>query len=218
MLQLLFYGGPLVFVIGALSILIAITVHEFAHAWVAEYLGDPTARLQGRLTLNPLAHLDPLGTLGLFLIGFGWGKPVPFDPYNLPNPRRDGALISLAGPVSNLLLATILAVIIRSPLFIGPLSSTYLSAFLMLTVRWNVMLAIFNLIPIHPLDGGKILAGLLPEGLADRFDEVLQQYGLVILLFLIFPIFGGGSLIWTIISPVINVVMNLLLPGAGGVI
>lgn len=218
MLQLLLYGGLPIFVIGTISILVAITVHEFAHAWMAEHLGDPTARLQGRLSLNPLVHLDPLGTLGLFLLGFGWGKPVPFDPYNLANPRRDGALISLAGPVSNLILATVLAIILRAPFLFNLFSSTYLAALLIFIIKWNVSLAIFNLIPIHPLDGGKILGGLLPEELANRFDDVLQQYGFILLLFLVFPLFGGTSLVWSIISPVIGAVVNLLLPGTSGTI
>src|SRR3989338_2044892 len=110
MLDLLF-SNPLVFAAAALSLLAAITVHEFAHAYAADRLGDPTPRLQGRLTLNPLVHLDPIGTLLLFVIGFGWGKPVQFDPYNLENPKRDAAIISFAGPVSNLILATIAALI-----------------------------------------------------------------------------------------------------------
>jgi len=118
MLETLF-TNPLLFFVWILSLLIAISVHEAAHAYSAEYLGDPTPRLQGRTTLNPLAHLDPLGTLMLLLFRFGWGRPVQFDPYNLANPRRDAALISLAGPTSNLILATLASLFIR---FIPPLS------------------------------------------------------------------------------------------------
>src|SRR3990167_4058068 len=96
-----------------IALLSAITIHEFSHAWVADRLGDPTPRLMGRVTLNPLAHLDPIGTIALLLIGFGWGKPVQFDPFNLENPRRDSALVSLAGPLSNITLASLLSIVLR---------------------------------------------------------------------------------------------------------
>src|SRR3990167_2193714 len=110
-------ANPIVFIFWALGLILAITIHEFAHALAADRLGDPPPRLQGRLTLNPLAHLDPIGTLMLLLTRFGWGKPVQFDPFNLANPRRDAALISLAGPVSNLLTATLLSLLIRLSYF-----------------------------------------------------------------------------------------------------
>ena len=106
-------GDLLSTIIFIFSLVVAITIHEFSHAFAAEKLGDPTARLSGRLSLNPLAHLDPMGTLALFLVGFGWGKPVPIDEYNLRYPRRDAAIISLAGPGSNLLLAIILSLLIK---------------------------------------------------------------------------------------------------------
>src|SRR5438876_3599187 len=105
--------NPIEFVLGLAALIIAITIHEFSHALAAEHLGDPTPRLQGRLTLNPLAHLDPLGTILLILVRFGWGKPVVFDPYNLRNPRRDGAIISIAGPVSNVLLAIVCSLLLH---------------------------------------------------------------------------------------------------------
>ncbi|KKS87212.1 MAG: Peptidase M50 [Candidatus Gottesmanbacteria bacterium GW2011_GWB1_43_11] len=111
-------NSPVSFLFYVAALIVAITIHEFSHAWSADHLGDPTPRLQGRLTLNPLAHLDPLGTILLFLVHFGWGKPVQFDPFNLRNPRRDAALISLAGPAANLLLATVCSIALRilSPL------------------------------------------------------------------------------------------------------
>src|SRR3989338_8810889 len=140
------------------GLIIAITVHEFAHALLADRLGDPTPRSQGRLTLNPLAHLDPVGTLMLLLFRFGWGKPVIFDPYTLAHPRRDAGIISLAGPASNILLATILALSLR---FL-PLPQL-LSPFFYITILLNITLAVFNLIPVYPLDGEKILAALLPR-------------------------------------------------------
>lgn len=204
--------NPLVFLISAIALLAAITIHEFAHAFAADKLGDPTPRLMGRLTLNPLAHLDPLGTILMLLIGFGWGKPVQFDPYNLKKPRRDAAIIALAGPFSNLLLASIISIILR--VWSSPLSSfsTY-TPILYPFLNFNVVLAVFNLIPIHPLDGGKILVGLLPRDLGRSVDVFLHRYGLMLLLILIFPIFGGISIITSVISPIIRILMNIYLPG-----
>lgn len=194
-----------------LAFLIAITIHEAAHAFAADKLGDPSPRLAGRLTLNPIAHLDPYGTVLipflLLFIGspfvFGWAKPVPVDPYNLTHPRKDSALISFAGPFANLLLATILAVLLRFG--VG-------SELTLMLIRFNVVLAIFNLVPVHPLDGGKILVGLLPGEQAQEVDTFLNRYGMLLLLFLIFPLFGGVSLISQIISPIINFILTLLLP------
>lgn len=185
------------------GLILAITIHEFAHAFMADRLGDPTPRLQGRLTLNPLAHLDPIGTLMLLLTRFGWGKPVQFDPFNLQNPRRDAAIISLAGPVSNLATATLAAGIIR----LAPAFSLLLLPLIVLSVS----LALFNLIPIHPLDGGKIILGLLPRDLAAEWDRILHQYGLIILILLLLPI-SGLSPISALLSPLITFTLNLLLP------
>ena len=187
---------------------------------MANRLGDPTARVMGRLTLNPLKHYDPVGTtlllvlvimraFGLPVIPFGWAKPVPIDPYNLENPKRDSALISLAGPLSNMLLATVLAIIIR--IFPGEVLFNIFYPVILL----NVALAIFNLIPIHPLDGGKILIGLLPNKEARILDIFLNQYGMFLLFILIFPLFGGTSLISAVIDPAISLVLNLLVPGFG---
>lgn len=199
--------NPLSFIFGIVALLLAIDIHEFSHAWAAEHLGDPTPRLQGRLTLNPLAHLDPVGTILLILVHFGWGKPVQFDPYNLRNPRRDGALISLAGPVSNVLLATVCALIIRLPI------PDVAAAFIGQLLIFNVVLAIFNLVPIHPLDGFKIVEGILPQQQVAEWHE-LERYGIIFLLILLLPIFSGGALISQIISPPINFILHLLLPGA----
>jgi len=199
-------ANPIVFLLYLGILIICITVHEFAHALVADRLGDPTPRLDGRVTLNPLAHLDLLGTIMLVLFRFGWGKPVVFDPYNLRNPRRDSALIALAGPAGNLLLATVLSVILRVTNLAEPIS-----AFVVALVTINVILAIFNLIPIHPLDGGKILIGFAPKQVAREWDQVLQQYGIFILLLLILPLYNGSSPLFSLLNPVFSFVLKLLL-------
>ena len=192
----------LYFLFGLVS---AITIHEFAHALLADRLGDPTPRSPGRLTLNPLAHLDPVGTLMLLLFRFGWGKPVIFDPYNLAHPRRDAGIISLAGPISNLLLASLLSLGLRFlplPQLLGP--------FFYVTIIMNITLAVFNLIPVYPLDGEKILAALLPRDLAYEYQAVMSRYGTIILIFLILPVFGTSPII-SLISPAITFLSRLLL-------
>jgi Zn-dependent protease len=208
-----------------LALAIVITVHEAAHAWMADRLGDPTPRLEGRLSLNPLVHYDQVGTtfllilslmraLGFGVIPFGWAKPVRIEPYNLAHPRRDMALISIAGPISNFVLALILSLILR--FLVIPFSPLTLIVNLIYPlVILNVSLAIFNLVPISPLDGSKILLGALSEENARKTETVLEQFGPIILLFLIVPTFGGNSLISLVISPVINLLVNLLLPGVG---
>jgi Zn-dependent protease len=215
------FNNPLSFFLWLIALTVAITIHEFAHAYMADRLGDPTPRLQGRLTLNPLAHLDPLGTLMMLLVRFGWGKPVQFDPFNLRNPRRDGAIISLAGPASNFIVAIVCAVIIHllfnSRLFLisNPIlnmASFALIAILQPIIVLNVALGVFNLVPIHPLDGFKIVEGILPDHYAKQWKE-LESYGMLFLLFMVFPIFGGVSPISRFISPIINGALNLLLPG-----
>jgi len=213
------FNNPLAFVFWLAALIISITIHEFAHALAAERLGDPTPRLMGRLTLNPLAHLDPLGTLMLLIARFGWGKPVRFDPFNLRHPRRDAAIISLAGPLSNLALASISAVLLNilfhyklllmtNP-FVG-IVSELASALLQPVIILGTVLAVFNLIPIHPLDGFKIVEGFLPEDYARQWAE-LEPYGMIFLIFLIFPFFGSSPIL-RVVSPIVNTILSLLLP------
>ncbi len=212
--------NPLGALIGLIALVIAITIHEFAHAWTSDRLGDPTPRLEGRLTLNPLAHLDPLGTILLIIARFGWGKPVRFDPFNLRHPRRDSAIISIAGPASNILLAATCSLLLNLLLGLQTYSFSYsfiqlfiyfIIALLQSLIIYNVILAVFNLLPIHPLDGFKIVAGVLPEEHARQWAE-LEGYGMMFLIILILPLSGGVSAISRIISPLINVLLGILIP------
>lgn len=200
------FSNPLLFFLWAFGLVLAISVHEYAHARAADQLGDPTPRSQGRLTLDPRAHLDPLGTLALIFLGFGWGRPVMFDPYNLRSPRSDGALIALAGPASNLLFALVLSIILK----FAPIA-TFLSPIFYVLIQMNIMLAIFNLVPIFPLDGEKILGGLLSPTLYQEYALIMRQYGTIILVLMLLPIAGGVSPISALISPVISFVTKLLL-------
>ena len=206
------FTNPLSFLIFLAALFLAISIHEAAHAWAADRLGDPTARFSGRLTLNPFAHLDPLGTLMLFLFGFGWGKPVPVDYYNLRQPRRDAALISLAGPLSNLVLAIFISLVWRLGIYLSPPSGQILSFFFFPLLQLNLVLGIFNLLPLSPLDGGKILTGLLPSSQSEAVESFLESYSLILLILLFLPLFGGHSLLDFIISPLINFFQTLLTP------
>lgn len=191
------------------AVLAAITVHEYAHGLAAYYHGDPTAKLTGRLTLNPLAHLDPIGTLMLLLFRIGWAKPVPINYNNLKNPKTDMIKISLAGPLSNIITAFIFALLLRmnNYLFKNLLFHSYF--WLRLVQGWytllhtgifiNIALAFFNLIPVPPLDGHHIISGLLPERLAQQYDRINQTYGMIIILFL----FVSG-IVGKVILPVVD--------------
>ncbi len=202
MLQTLF-SDPNIFILNVIGLIVAVTIHEFSHAWTADFLGDPTPRLQKRLNLNPLSHLDMYGALFMLLVGFGWGKPVVFDPFNLKNPRRDAALISFAGPASNIALAIILSVLLR----VFPQSAVVLFPIIVI----NVALAVFNLLPISPLDGFKIVGGFLSKNQAKLWYE-LERYGIIFLLILLVP-FGRSSILSLIIEPGVTFVLKLLLPG-----
>lgn len=208
-------------VIWALPVLFAITLHEVAHGWVARRFGDPTAMMLGRLTVNPIKHIDIVGTIivpVLLLVLhtgfiFGWAKPVPISPRNFKNPRRDMAVVAAAGPVCNLVMAVIWALIARLAVallhefpWIVPLAYMGLAGVLI-----NVALFIFNLIPIPPLDGGRVLVGILPRNLANKVDGI-ERYGSfipLVALMLIFFIFPG--ILTAILGPPLNWISGLLL-------
>ena len=177
----------------------ALVFHEFSHAWVANKLGDPTARYSGRLTLNPLAHLDPFGSLMILFVGFGWAKPVPVDSRYLANPRVDMMKIAIAGPAANLLLAFVGGTIIRSGLVSGSIT-----LMILLFTQINIMLAVFNMIPIPPLDGSQIFSGIMSRKNPELVYK-LQMYGPQILLGLIMiGYFTKISPIWIVMSPFVN--------------
>ena len=178
-------GGFLMNLIAGLpGIVIAMVVHEYAHARVAYALGDYTPRLQGRLTLNPAAHVDPIGLLMLFIVHFGWAKPVQINPMNFSNPRRDDILVSLAGPASNLITAFIaLIILVLLAKFDFPFSEGTLLVFNLIII-YNINFAIFNMLPIPPLDGSHILRNLLPYELARQY-EYLEHYSFIFLIIIL---------------------------------
>ena len=197
------------------AILVAITFHEYAHGKVAFLLGDQTAKYQGRLTLNPFAHLDPIGTLLLVVAGFGWAKPVQVNPMQFRGDKKRGMmLVGFAGPLMNLVLGYLSAVALKLILTTGysGTGASYLQQFFYLLLFYNVVLAIFNLLPIPPLDGSKILGGLLPYKYTG-FLDILERYGFIILLILIMT--GATNvIIGTPVQGVIN--LFLVLSGING--
>ena len=201
---MLFRLPPEVLVLLIPVLLFALVFHEFSHGWVAYKLGDPTAKNQGRLTLNPIAHLDPFGSMMILFVGFGWAKPVPVDSRYLANPREDMMKIAFAGPASNLFLALIGGILIRLTGYVGPLTSM-----LILFTQINISLAVFNMIPIPPLDGSQIFSGIMIRRNPQLVMQ-LQMYGPQILMGLIlFGMFTGVSVIWAFMSPFVNFFMFL---------
>lgn len=202
---------PIYFILWALAIIVASTVHEFSHALSGRLQGDHTAEDAGRLTLNPIAHIDVMGFILLLLVGFGWAKPTPFNPYNLKFKRFGSAIVALAGPLSNLLIAVIIAIALRIVEVTLHLPSTNLMVvFFLFLVHINILLAVFNCIPIPPLDGSKVLYTFI----FDKHPDVvmwLERYGTFLLLGLIF--FGGG-IIQTIVGSVYQWILTIVFWGA----
>jgi Zn-dependent protease len=214
-----FFGSAVV------SMIAGITFHEFSHAFVADRLGDRTARMLGRVSLSPRRHLDPAGTLFLMLAGFGWGKPVPVNPSRLRNgPQAGRAMVAAAGPIANIILAALAAL----PLQLGlvewwnPLTrpfdinawgfDEYASLFLGAAIFFNIVLAVFNLLPFSPLDGFSVAVGLLPRDLSITVAR-LEQYGpLILMLLLLMPLVSSGqiSLLHSIMSPIINGISQVI--------
>ncbi len=190
-------------------ILLALTVHEVSHGLVAYRLGDPTAKNAGRLTLNPISHLDPIGTLMLFLVHFGWAKPVPVDPRYFANPKRDMLWVALAGPGANMVMAFLSGLVIRfvnlnPQVFTGGFAGQAFVTMMVLSLQINLALAIFNLLPVPPLDGSKVLYGILPP----QYEHIavnLERYGPGVLLALVLlSMLTGISVFWAFIGPFVR--------------
>jgi Zn-dependent protease len=202
--------------------MLAIVCHEVSHGYVAWRFGDPTARMMGRLTLNPLKHIDIIGTLMIFFIGIGWAKPVPVVFANLRNPKRDMIWVAAAGPITNLTLATVSAFLLRGLVaFANPAASGSALAMLVepvvlmlaFSVYINLLLAIFNMIPVPPLDGGRVLVGLLPYRQAAAWSRI-EPYGMMIIIVLVF----FTNMFSYIISPVLEIGISLLAGPQSGLV
>ncbi len=205
-------------VVSVLPILIAITFHEVSHGFVANKLGDPTAKFTGRLTLNPIAHIDLVGTIimpAMLLISglpvFGYAKPVPINPMNFKDPKKDMAISAAAGPVTNILLAVVSQLILKIILLFGVQPAGAGSAVLIplammfeFSVLINIVLAVINLVPIPPLDGGRVLIGFLPHKQAVSYSKI-EPYGFIIVIILLFT-----GILFTLISPLINLLYRLV--------
>ena len=203
-------------VVWALPVLFAITVHEVAHGWMAKRLGDPTAMMLGRLTLNPIKHIDPFGTviLPLFLMWvggfvFGWAKPVPITYQNLRHPKRDMIYVAIAGPASNLIMALLWAVMLKLSLLLGTNSDLYwlfqpLIYMSGMGIYINIVLMVLNMLPIPPLDGGRVVTGLLPGPLSYKFSQI-EPFGLVILIAMLY-----FHILSAILLPVVNLFLTLI--------
>ncbi len=193
-------------------LILSVIAHELSHGYMADFLGDPTARLAGRLTINPLKHIDIYGSIivpiitSLFGFTFGWAKPVPYNPYNLKNKRSGEFLIAIAGPVTNIMIALVFGILVRLVIgYSGHLSNTFISSFVTISsyiVVINIVLAIFNIIPVPPLDGSKILFSILPHQ-HSRTRQILESYSFVLVLIVAF-------FLWQFIMPIIPWVFHLI--------
>lgn len=192
------------FILSLILFFLAVIIHEFAHGWMAYKLGDPTAKYSGRLTLNPIAHIDPFGTIILPVlliithspIIFGWAKPIPVNFFGLHNPKRDMSLVGLAGPLANLILAILISLVIKIKITIIPLQ--ILEQFMVL----NIILATFNLVPIPPLDGSRVVTGLLPPKLAYQYMR-LEPFGFIIIVVMLYlGIFN--AIIWPVVLTILK--------------
>lgn len=201
--------------------MLAITCHEVSHGYMAWHFGDPTARMQGRLTLNPLKHLDPIGTLMIFFIGIGWAKPVPVVVENLHNPRKNMIWVAAAGPITNLILAVLSALLLRGVVALGHPAALSPAAFIIeplvlmlaFSVYINLLLSIFNMIPVPPLDGGRVLVGLLPFRQASAWSRI-EPYGMLIIIVLVF----FTNLFSYIVSPLLTIAVHLLAGPQSGLV
>lgn len=203
--------SPSIFIVQIIILIVSIVIHELSHGYTAELLGDPTPRLQGRLTLNPIKHMDLFGSIivpvltGISSMGaftFGWAKPVEWNPYNVKNKRVGEFLISLAGPLSNLFIAIVFGLIIRN---FGLMLSTSFVQISIYIVLINILLTVFNLIPLPPLDGSKILFSLLPPSL-NSIREVMERYSIFFFLILVF-------FVWRFVEPIIPFIFRIIVEG-----
>ena len=186
------------------ALVFSLSFHEFAHAWMAYRLGDNTAARLGRLTLNPISHLDPIGSLALLLMGFGWAKPVPVDPRYLENPKKDMVKVAAAGPISNIILAIVAALVLRL-LFSTDLLTNNIKTFFIIFMQINITLAVFNLLPVSPLDGSQILTPFLEKHFGFDLVWKMQVYGPRVLFFIIiFSMVTDIHIFSFIINPIFN--------------
>lgn len=216
----LLFENPTLFTLLVAALLLAITVHEFMHAWTANYLGDPTAKLMGRISLNPIRHLDQTGTLLILLAGFGWGKPVHINERNFKNPKLDSVIVSLAGPVTNLVVAVIFSI----PVLLHSVATDSLVYILFfVVVRMNIFLMILNLVPVPPLDGSKVLYYFLPRKVNlvkfEAYGSMILTAAVVLSLLSFFilppqsPFYGGiFSIIFTVSQPILKLLGFLSMP------
>ena len=203
------FDQPEVLVLLIPILLFALSFHEFAHGWVANKLGDPTAKYQGRLTLNPTAHLDPVGSLMILFVGFGWAKPVPVDPRYLENPKKDMVKVAAAGPISNIILAIVAALVLRS-LFSTDLLTNNIKTFFIIFMQINITLAVFNLLPVSPLDGSQILTPFLEKHFGPNVVWKMQVYGPRVLFFIIiFSMLTDIHIFSFIINPIFNLFLYI---------